>query len=181
MVGIGPAISLAIALFIYRLWKKKYKAAVVLLLVVLIYANLSMIAKENKNGATLFAIQKDMLLSKELSVVDFTYQKSKGNPFTINSLNSPLWTNIVWSYLYNWYGNPKYGYVPSYHGRSQVGQIIALPETSKRSNLYFLILEPMGGIPQKYLVETLDIEDLYSSIASEANFGELRVQLRNLK
>ena len=181
MVGIGPAVSIALALFLLKIWEKKYKYLVLALLAVFTYGNLSMILRENKNGSTLFAIQKDMILSKELAAVDFTYARASGNPFTLNSVNSPLWINIVWSYLYNWYGESKYGYVPEYHGRSQIGQVTALPEIAKRSDPYFLILEPMGGIPEKYLVETLGEEDLYSAVAGEKYFGELRVQERELK
>ena len=174
MVGIGPAVSLIIAYYL----SKFSKLPAVVLLALLMFGNLSMILRENPKGSTLFAIQKDMLLAKELKAVDFTYEKAEGKPFTFNSLTSPLWTNIVWSYLYNWYGNDKYGYVPSHHGKSQVGQVTTLPENAIRSDPYFLILEPMGGIPEKYLLETLAEEDLYSEIVEEIYYGELRVQER---
>ncbi len=175
MVGIGPAVSLILVYYISKL-NSRFVLAVVIL--ILTFGNISMVLRENKNGSTLFAIQKDMLLSKELAAIDFTYAKAGGEPFTINSLNSPLWINIVWSYLYGWYGEDKYEYIPAYHGRSQVGQVITLPETQKRSDPYFLILEPMGGIPEKYLVEILGEEGLYSSLSEEKYYGELRVQER---
>lgn len=187
MVGIGPAVSIIIALYLSKWWFPPSPKAtagqgrrllVIVILIILVFGNISMIARENKSGSTLFAIQKDMLLSKQLKAVDFTYEKSKGQPFSINTLTSPLWINVVWSYLYKWYGQSKYGYVPSYHGHDQVGIIDSLPKDNGSVGNYFLILEPMGGIPNQYLELTIGQEDSYSKLVSEINFGELRVQER---
>jgi len=41
-----------------------------------------------------------MLLSKELAAIDYSYQEADGKEFSINSLTSPLYVNLVWSYLY---------------------------------------------------------------------------------
>jgi len=181
MVGIGPAVSILLAIWLGRWWSQGRKVLSVLILLILIFGNLSMIARENPRGSTLFAIQKDMLLSKQLAAIDFTYQEAGGKPFSLNSLTSPLWINIVWSYLYKWYGLPKYGYLPSWHGRDQIGQLDSLPRVVKPDELSFLILEPMEGIPAQYLDLTLGEEDVKSKLVSEKSFGELRVQKRNRK
>jgi len=188
MVGIGPAVSLMIAYYLSKFPAKqgqalpdKSKVAVAAVILVLVFGNLSMIFKENTKGATLFAIQKDMLLSKELAVIDYSYQEAGGNEFSINTLTSPLYINIVWSYLYKWYGFPKYGYLPSFHGRDQVGQIDSLDQSAKPKETSFLILEPMAGIPSQYLDMTLGEEDVKTKPVSEKSFGELRVQKRVLK
>lgn len=178
MVGIGPAVSIIISLYVSRWWQKGYKIVSILLVLIIIFGNISMIFKENKSGSTLFAIQKDMLLSKQISAVDYTYEKSKGEPFSLNSLTSPLWINIVWTYLYKWHGQPRYGYLPSFHGRDQVGILDSLPKDTGVIKNYFLIIEPMGGIPPQYLGETLDQENSYSNVIEEISFGELRVQQR---
>lgn len=178
MVGIGPAVSLIIAYYLAKWWQLKYFLIVIGILIIIISGNLIFIFRENPKGSTLFAIQKDMLLSKQLSLIDFSYQEAKGKEFSINSLTSPLWINIVWTYLYKWYGLPKYKYLPSWHGRDQVGQLDSLPKDTDKINNYFLILEPMGGIPSQYLDQTLDEENVVSKIISEKNYGELRIQKR---
>lgn len=178
MVGIGPAVSIIIAYYLYRWWEARLKTIVILVSALIIFGNLSMVFRENPQGATLFAIQKDMLLSKQLAAIDYTYKKANGQPFSINSLTSPLWINIVWTYLYKWYGQDKYGYLPSWHGHNQVGQLDTLPETSDKEELYFLILEPMGGIPEQYLDLTIGEENVVSKLVEEKSFGELRVQER---
>mgnify|MGYP001616426910 FL=1 len=178
MVGIGPAVSLIIAYYLFLWWQKGHKVATIAVLLILIFGNLSMIFRENLKGATLFAIQKDMLLAKQIKAIDYTYEKTGGENFSVNSLTSPLWINIVWSYLYKWYGLPKYGYLPTWHGRDQIGQLDSLQKDSLFIPNYFLILEPMGGIPPRYLEETINEEDAVSILMDEVYFGELRVQKR---
>lgn len=180
LVGIGPAVSVLLGVSIYQLYKNN-KIIAVLLLLFVVFGNIKMIMKENPRGSTIFAIQKDLVLSKELKVIDYTYKEASGKDFSINTLTSPLWVNIVWAYLYNWYGEPRYGYVPTFHGHGQEGQIIALPSSTLPKNKSFLIIEPMAGIPMQYLPLTIGEEDSKSKLISEENFGEIRVQTRAKK
>ena len=181
MVGIGPAVSLIIAYFISRWWEGKFKIASILVLIVLIYGNISMILRENPKGSTLFSIQKDMLLSKQIKAIDYTYSEAKGESFSINSLTSPLYINIVWTYLYKWYGLSKYEYIPYWHGHDQVGQLDTLEKINKPETDSFLIIEPMAGIPTQYLELMIGEEDSKTKLVDERYFGELRVQKRILQ
>lgn len=177
MVGIGPAISLIIAYYLLKFPKQ----LTMFVLVVIIFSNISMILKENPKGATLFSIQKDMLLSKQIGAIDYTYIEANGKPFSINSLTSPLYINIVWTYLYKWYGFSKYGYLPDWHGRDQVGQLDSLKKVDKPDKTSFLIIEPMAGIPTQYLDLTIGEEDSKTKLLDEKYFGELRVQKYGLR
>lgn len=177
MVGVGPAVSLIIAYYLFKFPKQLMP----FILAIIISGNISMTLRENQKGSTLFSIQKDMLLSKELSIIDYSYQEADGGDFSINTLTSPLYTNIVWSYLYKWYGLSKYGYLPSFHGHDQVGQIDALEQALKPKEISFLILEPMAGIPPQYLEMTLGEEDVQTKSVDEKYFGELRIQKRSLR
>lgn len=177
MVGIGPAVSILIALY-FGIWlERKYTILVFAALVILLFGNISMIFNQNKNASTLFSIQKDMVLNKQLQAIDFTYSEAKGKPFSVNSLTSPLWVNIVWSYLYRWHGINTYGYAPTWHGHGQEGQVISL-EASSKWNQGFLIIEPQDGIPPQYLPLTIGEEDSYSKLTNEKYFGAIRVQER---
>ena len=174
MVGIGPAVGLITAYYLY----KSPKPLMIFILIAIIFGNISMILKENPKGSTLFSIQKDMLLSKQIKAIDYTYSQAYGKPFSINSLTSPLYINIVWSYLYKWYGLPKYGYLPSFHGRDQIGQIDSLSQVSKPQGVSFLIIEPLDGIPSQYLDLTIGEEDSKTKLLNEELFGTIRVQKR---
>ncbi|MEK7526386.1 MAG: hypothetical protein AAB546_02815 [Patescibacteria group bacterium] len=178
MVGIGPAVSLVLGITLYKWFTTGYKLPAVLVLIILTFGNINTILKENPRGSTLFSIQKDMLLSKQLAAIDYSYKKANGEKFTINTLTSPLWINIVWDYLYKWEGQNKYGYLPQWHGRDQIGQLGGLPATDKDTKNYFLILEPMGGIPLQYLDLTIGEENTKSRLLEEKSFGELRIQQR---
>ena len=177
-VGIGSGIVILAAIVLTGIWKEKKNVAFILLLVIVL-SNLSTILIENKKGQTIFSIQGDMLLSKQLPIIDYTYKEAEGKPFSINTLTSPLWVNTTWSYLYNWHGKNTYGYLPEWHGRDQVGRPgDNLPLTAEDTKLYFLILEPMQGIPVRYLSETVGQEDFYSEIVEEKKLGEITVQKR---
>ncbi|MEK7168644.1 MAG: hypothetical protein AAB778_01400 [Patescibacteria group bacterium] len=177
MVGIGPAVSLILGYYVYKLFNKQTIFATILLLII-VYGNLSYIFSQNKFGSTLFSIQKDMLLSKQIAVIDYTYKMAEGKPFSINSLTSPLWINIVWTYLYKWYGEKTYGYVPLWHGKDQIGQLDSLERVPDPIETSFLILEPMAGIPTRYLEETIGEEDVDTVMTEQKSFGEITVQKR---
>lgn len=178
MVGIGPAVSVMISLSLVKWWQSGFRPVALAVLAILIYGNISTVLRENPKGSTLFAIQKDMLLSKQIALIDYTYNETGGESFSINSLTSPLWINIVWDYLFEWHGQKSYGYIPSWHGKSQIGQITSLPQDDKKTKNYFLIIEPMGGIPPQYRDIAIGEEDLVSKILEEKTYGELTVQKR---
>lgn len=178
LVGIGPAVSMFVGISLHNLWTSGKKVFVAALILIIIFANLSMILRENSKGQTIFSIQNDMTLSNQLPLIDYTYQESINTPFSINSLTSPLYVNIVWSYLYKWYGLPKYGYLPEWKGRDQVGQLDSLPATNTNTTNHFLIIEPLGGIPERYLSETVIEEDAYSIFVEEKSFNDIKVQKR---
>lgn len=178
LVGIGPAVSLLLGIVIYKLFTDNKKVLAVAIFIVLLFGSITMNLKQNSKGSVIFAIQKDLVLKKQLAVIDYTYEKAEGKAFSVNSVTSPLWINIVWSYLYKWYGLPKYGYLPVWHGKDQIGQLDALPKDGGKVGKYFLIIEPMAGIPLQYRQETLDEENYYSKLKDIKFWGEIEVQER---
>ena len=180
MVGVGPAVSLMLGYYIFKLFKTKIILSILVLLLI-IYGNLNFIFSQNKSGSTLFSIQKDMLLSKQIQAINYTYRLAKGKPFSISSLTSPLWINIVWTYLYKWYGFNTYGYLPLWHGKDQIGQLDSLERIDTPLDNSFLILEPMAGIPPMYLPIAVGEEDVDTTLIEEKSFGEIIVQSRKLK
>jgi 4-amino-4-deoxy-L-arabinose transferase-like glycosyltransferase len=177
-VGIGVAAITLAAIVLSLSWPKR-KWLVVLIFVAILFSNISTILSENKKGQTVFTIQNDMILSNQLKVVDYTYQKANGNAFSINSLTVPLWINTTWSYLYNWYGLEKYGYLPEWQGRDQVGRLgNNLPDALADTKLHFFIKEPPQGIPKLYQESEAQAEEARSKLVEEVKFGDLVVQQR---
>ena len=94
LVGIGTAVSIFVGIHLYSWWTSGKRVLAGTILAILVFSNIGMILKENPKGQTIFAIQKDMLLRKQLQTVDYTYEQANGEKFSINTLTSPLWINI---------------------------------------------------------------------------------------
>lgn len=179
LVGIGPAVTILVSILIVYLSNRKYFYVGLVFLLMAVYGNLSAIHKENNRGQTIFSIQKDMILRNQLNVIDYTYESSNGESFSVNTVTSPLWINIVWTYLYKNFGEPKYHSLPYWHGRDQIGQIDSLSNLDKREvKYYYLIIEPIAGIPQRFVDEEIQSEDSKYLLLEEKSFGEIIVQKR---
>lgn len=177
-VGIGSAVCILMAIFLSELYQKN-KILTILLIGLIIYSNIITIVNKNKLGQTIFAVRPQMLLSNLLQAIDYTYTSSDGENFSINTVTAPLWLNTTWSALYNQYGYKKHGYLPYWHGRDQVGYWgDNLKKTPKEIKVYYLIIEPSGGIPIKYIKESIDDENSKSKIIEEKTFDGITVQKR---
>lgn len=124
------------------------------------------------------AVQQGMNYQDEIKLVDYTYNKSQGKSFIINSITNPLYINTTWSYLYEFYGKKRYGYVPFWGGRSQIGYLGNLPNKSADTKYRFFIIEPPQGIDEVYFRRSQLEEDAVSDLIEEKKFGQLAVQMR---
>ncbi len=180
-VGIGVAVIALAAIFLSMSWPKR-KWLVALIFGVILFSNITTILSESKKGQAIFTIQNDMILSNQLKAIDYTYQKANGNAFSINSLTVPLWVNTTWSYLFNWYGLEKYGYLPEWQGRDQVGRLgNNLPNASVDTKLHFFIKVPPQGILKYHQETEAQAEEARSKLIEEVDFGELVVQQRMME
>lgn len=178
--GLVVGVVVLLAMLIGELFEKR-KVLAVVIVAVLVVSNLIMVLKENNNGQTVFAIQKDLLLRNELKVLDYIYTQSEGSEFGVNSITNPFWINTSWSYLFNWYGVDKYGYLPYWTGRNQVGRLgdnLVRPPVG--TTLSFLIIEPIHGMVGEQFVHEINSEDTRTEILDEANYGDLVVQKRKV-
>jgi 4-amino-4-deoxy-L-arabinose transferase-like glycosyltransferase len=173
-VGIGTGVAILAGTALDQLFTNKKFFALFLVLII-IASNVVTIKNRNKFGQVIFSIQADMTLARQLTVVDYTYEHASGKPFSINTITSPLWINMVWSYLYDWYGVPKYGYAPQWHGHDQINlPSDILPHLEKDTTLHFLIKEPPQGIPQQNIDDSIAEEQKYT-INFERKFGQFTV------
>lgn len=181
LVGIAPEVAALAGIFIWK-YLGKYKILATGFLLIILFSNLINIMKENKNGQTIFPLQLDLTLHNEIKVVDYTYQKSGSAPFSISTLTSPLFVNTTWSYLYSWYGTKKYGYLPYWVGRDQIGQLgdnlMFAPSNIAK---HFFIIEPTYGILELWVKYAKGDQDAMSTLVNQKNFGELVVETRITK
>lgn len=154
-----------------------------LLISLILISNLFAIYKNNPSGQVILVIPNDMILKNQLKLIDETYQKAAGQQFSINTLTLPLWTNTTWSYLYSWYGQKKYGYLPKFLGHNQIGLLgaNALEKIEEPQEITFFIIEPHVGIPDDIYNLEIGAEDSKTNLISETKYGDLRLQFRKPK
>lgn len=178
---VAPAI-LSVIVILQKTWKVGRFLVLAFIFFSLI-SNLFSIFKYNPLGQVILVIPNDMVLKQELNVIDETYKTAAGQPFSINTLTLPLWTNTTWSYLYSWYGQKKYGYIPKFLGHNQVGleggEI--LEKIDKPLARTFFIIEPHVGIPDDIYQLEIGAEDSKTKLISETKYGDLRLQFRKPK
>lgn len=178
-----PAIILTAFYFVE--YSKKFrtkKLYFVSLIVFLLIGQLNLILDENKNGESLFSIQQKMVVSDQQKVMDYVYQKSNKKPFAINTVTNPLFINTTWAYLFSWYGDSKYGYMPSWAGYPQDGQLGSsasfAPLTNRLNKDFYVIVEPQPGIPTYMIRGVLIFEDTRSTLLETQKIGNFTVQRR---
>ena len=177
-----PSLLALIILGSYLLYST-IKNTMVLLIIILIIIflqiemNLSWIDK-TLNPLT---VQMGMTYANEQKIVDYTYNASKSKNFTINTITFPLYINTTWAYLYQFYGESKYKYLPYWGGRDQNGYLGYLPLVSKPTEIRYLIIEPTTGIPDFFLKEAINAENTKSVIVATKKVGNFVIQKRRLK
>lgn len=181
--SVGASVSLLIfyAFIIQKIFTRNKIIALVLLIIPVI-SNIYLITTNNKYGSiATINVQSGMLLSDEKKVIDYIYNNSLGNPFAVNAISMPLNINTTWSYLFEWYGMQKYGFIPIWGGDTASGYPGNLKIVSSRSTLpkhQFLIVEPSRGIRPALIENMLREENYFTKIIREERIGEFIVQTR---
>lgn len=180
-VGASVGMLILSGFFVTELMKKFNKAALIILIIPLV-SNWSLIAQHNPQGVIpTINVQTGMLLSHEKKVIDFIYQNSNNQPFAVRALTMPLSVNTTWSYLFEWYGKSKYGYLPTWIGPNALGYYGNLKIVDSRSKLpkvQFLIIEPTRGIRQGLIDSFMTEESYFTKIVEEKKIGDFIVQVR---
>ena len=180
-IGISSSLIIYVSFLVYRLYRFK-KVSAYLLMGIIAIANLNMIFKFNPNGTiSQIHVQQGMLLSDQKKIMDKIYQDANGEPFAVKALTMPLNINTTWSYLFEWYGIQKYGYLPIWNGYNAAGypgniQVIEIQE--KLPETRYLIIEPLRGIPNHLIDSFIREEGYFTNVISEENIGKFVLQKR---
>lgn len=124
------------------------------------------------------SVQYGISLNLEKEIIRYTYEQSKGEKFIIITITNPLDINTLWAYLYEMYGQKKYGYLPYHGGKGQTGYLGNLPEQPFGTKYRYIIIEPTTGIPDYFIKKILSEENKVSDIIEEKKFGQFLVQKR---
>jgi|WetSurMetagenome_2_1015567.scaffolds.fasta_scaffold06791_3 4-amino-4-deoxy-L-arabinose transferase-like glycosyltransferase len=176
---LAPSIFVLVAIgsYILVIYARRYVSLTILVAIIFLLQTVSSqsFAKANNNP---LSVQQGMFLKDEERVIEYTYLSSQNKPFIITTITNPLFINTTWAYLYEFYGQKKYGYVPYLNGRSQAGFLGGLPQKNFGINDRYLIMEPPEGIVVEYIAKIIYEEDKVSDIIEEKKFGKFTVQKR---
>lgn len=175
--SIFASVTIAVAAGLYFL-SKKYSLLGYVLMVVVIASNIVMLNKNSFANNTVFA-SHPLALAYEKQLIDYTYRQSNKEPFSVCGIMSPLFSNTIWSFLYETYGKQTYGYKPTWAGQKQILNKSYLEDDITHVKNRFLIVEPVG-IPDFGRRATIYLEDKRSKLLETKRFGEFIVQKRTL-
>ena len=181
--GIGGSVSLLIvvAFGLTQIWLRNKNFAAVLLFII-IASNLFQITTINPKGPIDSVMAPPgLLLTDEQRAIDFIYQTAGDEKFSIHGLTIPFNVKSTWDYLFNWYGMKEYGFVPVWGGEDALGSEGTLKVVRARSELpskQFLIIEPLVGLPDKFVKDFFQEESYFTNLISEEKFGAITVQVR---
>lgn len=182
----GTSISLLIltAFLLSKLYSKS-KILVFSFLILILVSNVSLITKNNPLGPNKkINPQIGLLLTDEQRIIDFIYQNAKGDEFSVNALTMPYNVNTTWSYLFEWYGKSKYGYIPIWGGDAASGfpgNLKIETARSKLPNKRFLIIEPLESIPTYLIDSFIASEENYTTTIEKRNIGTMQVWVQQPK
>jgi hypothetical protein len=177
LIGRPKAIILA---FAYVLIKIKPKILVFGILAFVIVSNLFAIHDSYGHGQILLEPDAASIMGDQLKAIDYTYQNSNNEPFEINTLTNPLYINAVWSYQYYWYGNQKYGYLPTWAGGNQLYPYDSLQNSNGHEKYLYLIMDTTPRIPPQYRKLIIDWANEVSKLLEEKTIGGVSLQKRLL-
>lgn len=180
-VGVSISLLIFVGLLIEKIFVKNRSVAIFLLILIIIF-NLQLITTLNHKGTIEeIDVQQGMLLSDQKRVLDFIYQDSKREPFAVKAVTMPMYINTTWSYLFQWYGKSKYGYLPIWNGKNALGFPGNLTVQEAQENLpskRYVIIEPLRGVRMPLVDDFLKEEGYFTKIVSEKRIGLFVVQKR---
>lgn len=180
-IGISPALLIFSALVLYQIFKLVPILGIGLLGLILIN-NLQLIAYNNPKGTiSELTVQQGMLLADQKKVVDFIYSDANYQPFAVKAITMPFLVGTTWSYLFDWYGRARFGYVPIWNGKQALGFPNKLPIQEQQEGLpakRYLIVEPLRGVPYYLVEEYFKDEDYFTKVISQKQIGQFLIQER---
>lgn len=175
-VGISVALLLLMAFLLSR-----FRFGIILIIVIVLI-NLQLIHSFNPKGSMAeINAQQEMLLQDEKKILDYLYQDANGQPFAVKAVTMPFDINTTWSYLFQWYGQEKYGYLPVWNGKTAPGYPGNLKVQEAQEGLpvkRYVIIEPLRGVPEHLVNDFIKEEGYFTKVSEEKEFGAFLVQKR---
>lgn len=188
LMSLEIALLILLSSFINDLWSKKsvvFMSLSVILGALYLVSNLLILTAYKTTAASIFSPQQGTNLADQLALIDYTYETANFEPFSFSAFTNPNGYYITWAYLYDWYGQKKYGYKPTFVGPDQKGLFGAdlLPRDDvSRNHYHFTIIELNLMIVPKVIRDEFAAEqDRLAPVTQEQTFGSTNIELRKVE
>ncbi|MCX6706001.1 MAG: hypothetical protein NTV24_02740 [Candidatus Woesebacteria bacterium] len=171
----------AIIITAYLISKLKFKFLIISAIIFFVYMNLSAVKSSYGLGQPLLEPDKAAILSKQIEVMKYTYEKSGwgtpptgGQAFAIDTVTNPLYINAVWAWNFDWYGK-KLGYKPTWLGGDQLPPYNTLNKATGKEKYMFLIIDETSRIPPVYTQNAIKNISKSGKLLEEKSFDGISV------
>lgn len=161
----------------YLISKIKPNFLIVPALGLIVYTNCLAIKADYGKGQTILEPDKSAILSKQIAVMDYTYTKSQGKPFAIDTVTNPLYINAVWAWNFDWYSPIK----PTWLGGDQLTPYNTLNKATGQEKYLFLIIDETPRIPPVYKENAINSLKKKATFVEEKDFDGILVRVYQTK
>lgn len=164
-LGVGPAFILLVSVLICLLWEKRWPWLSFSLGVFLLVLNVFSWQRFLPENRKVFfqAGQRLFKYSDMLAAIDWVYQSAESESFSLHPFTIPYFSDDAWYYLFSWYGERKYGYLPE-----------------EPAEIFYTVYQPSEGQPW-FLESWLEKEEEQGRKTGEEKFGVIGVEKRKAR
>lgn len=173
---IGRPIS-TILMSSYLISKIKPKFLIFVFLICISIANLTATKNSLGKGQPILEPDPAAVLSTQVAVVEYTYAKSEGKDFAIDTVTNPLYINSVWAWNYDWISKKYGGYKPGFLGGDQIPPYDTLPKTTGGEKYLFIITDQTPRIPPIYKQNAVSSMKKKAIFVEEKEFNGITVSM----
>lgn len=185
LMSLEVAIILLLSFQVFQIWKNNRLVPKIIagtLIGIYLFSNLMMLKSHKVKASSIFSPQRGTNLAHQLSLIDYTYLQANGEDFTFSAFTNPNGYYITWAYLYDWYGQEKYGYKPTFVGPDQSGlfgeELLSRDDVS-RTKVHFTIVEPdLDVVPQITRDLFAEEQERLAPVAETKIFGSTKIEFR---
>jgi hypothetical protein len=173
---IGRPVSVVI-MAAYIISKIKPKFIIFVLLICITFANLNATKNALGKGQPILEPDPAAILSTQIAVVEYTYQKSNEASFAIDTVTNPLYVNAVWAWSYDFLSKNHNGYKPGFLGGDQLPPYDTLPKATGKEKYFFIITDQTPRIPPVYKQNALNTMKRKATFIEEKDFEGISVSM----
>jgi len=162
LIFLGGASCLIASIIIERMTSFKQNFLAFSVLFLILFSNFNYFKERVSSSENFFfRSYQYTFLGDQKRVLDYIYTQAEGKEFSYNYYSFPYWLPQSWDYLFSWYGNKKYGYLPM----------------DKRTQIFYVIIEPDEVTP-KYQQDWYNNLNKESKLIKSFSAGNLRAEQR---